>query len=48
MPFSSVIRGLSTTARIRRPMAVYRNRAASATIATTATATATSSSRLKA
>ena len=33
MPFSSVMRGLCTTARMRSPMRVYRNRAARATAA---------------
>ena len=48
MPFSSAIRGLSTTARIRSPMAVNRKSAAKPTMPTTATPMATSSSRLKA
>jgi hypothetical protein len=45
-PVSSVMRGLSTTARICRPMPVHRNRAASASVAVNAMAIATSSSRL--
>ena len=48
MPFSSVIRGLSTTARILRPSAENLNKAASTTIASTAAPIATSSLRLKA
>jgi hypothetical protein len=46
IPFSSVIRGLSTTARIRRPIAEYRNSAPRATTATTPTTIWASSSRL--
>jgi hypothetical protein len=46
MPLSSVMRGLSTTARICRPMPVKRNSAARPAIATSATAIATTSSRL--
>ena len=48
MPLSSVIRGLSTTARIRRPIAVNLNSAPRANVATTAMAIATSSLRLNA
>ena len=47
IPFSSVIRGLSTTARMRRPIDVYLNRSPRMAIAETATTMATSSSRLK-
>ncbi len=46
-PLSSVMRGLSTTARIRRPTIVKRNRATRPSIAAVATAMAISSSRLK-
>ena len=45
MPASSVIRGLSTTARIDRPTAVNRNSAPSSSMAATATTIAASSSR---
>ena len=45
-PLSSVIRGLSTTARIRRPMALKRKRANSPAVATTAMPMVTSSLRL--
>ncbi len=45
-PLSSVIRGLSTTARICRPTAVKRNRASSPSVATTAMPIVTSSLRL--
>jgi hypothetical protein len=48
MPASSVMRGLSTTARIASPRAVKRNRAASTSMPSTATPRATSSLRLKA
>ena len=46
MPLSSVMRALSTTARMRRPMALNRNSAPSASVAMVATPMATSSSRL--
>ena len=46
--FSSVIRELSTTARIRNPIELKRNSAANPSIAATAVAMATSSSRLNA
>ncbi len=46
MPLSSVILGLSTTARMRRPITVKRNRATRHKVARTATAMATSSLRL--
>ena len=48
MPLSSVIRPLSTTARIRRPIELKRNSAARESMATTAAPMATSSSRLNA
>ena len=48
MPLSSVILELSTTARMRRPMALNLNSAASAIVATAATPMATSSLRLNA
>ncbi|CAB4365495.1 unannotated protein [freshwater metagenome] len=47
IPFNSVIRGLSTTARICRPIAVKRNSAAKHSMAMTATPMVVSSSRLK-
>ncbi len=47
MPASSVMRGLSTTARMRRPRSVNRNSAASAAVAVSAMAIATNSLRLK-
>ena len=48
MPLSSVMRGLSTTARIWRPMALNRKSPARASMLATATPIATSSSRLNA
>ena len=48
MPLSSVIRGLSTTARMRSPTADHLNSAPSESMARTAAVMATSSSRLKA
>ena len=46
IPANSVIRGLSTTARMARPREVNRNRAPRPSMPTTATPSATSSSRL--
>jgi hypothetical protein len=47
-PLSSVMRGLSTTARMRRPTALNLNRASNPSVATTAMPIVTSSLRLKA
>ena len=47
MPLNSVIRGLSTTARMDRPIIVKRNRAANSSVPASATAIMATSSRLK-
>ena len=47
IPLSSVMRGLSTTARMDRPIIVKRNRAARSSVPASATAIMANSSRLK-